>query len=471
MHWPGWRRTAKEFTRGESPLEQESRADDILKSTEAAVAPAEAAPSPAPAEPTLQLRRSRPRSRPKSRQSIWRAKPQADPLRSRNPRKTGSRMPCSNSLCRPPSWTGSSSRHAERGATARLRGPPLGTQPHRPRGAADALLADGPDIAELQLPPEEPPLEPPRPEAPPAGNPSLWKQRLAQRPLGTGWGPSRAPSGARPIGAFRGPAIGLQPARRRTVFGMPSGALHNAGDRQLRRRFPIRRGYPPPRVWVLGAHVYADFGAPLLAPANLARLSTAPVGRDRRSGRQRRAARAREHHEHDRQLQPFPLLRVTLADRFGTRIGPRDFEPAEYLGKPTTRTAGAGRTRRCDYRHPGSRARTPKASKSTSACAAPTAPACAAPTTAAGAAPQAKDAVKIGPYALPSNVLLAPMAGVTDRPFRMLCRRLGAGLAASEMLDRRRAPVGARDKSRRRMDHERRTEAAGSADRRLRSRR
>ena len=60
--------------------------------------------------------------------------------------------------------------------------------------------------------------------------------------------------------------------------------------------------------------------------------------------------------------------------------------------------------------------------------------------------------VKIGPYELPSNVLLAPMAGVTDRPFRMLCRKFGAGLAASEMLS---ADVRLWDtpKSRRRMDH------------------
>src|SRR5258708_9174534 len=65
--------------------------------------------------------------------------------------------------------------------------------------------------------------------------------------------------------------------------------------------------------------------------------------------------------------------------------------------------------------------------------------------------PQAMS-VKIGPYALPSNVLLAPMAGVTDRPFRILCRRFGAGLAASEMLS---ADVRLWDtpKSRRRMDH------------------
>jgi tRNA-dihydrouridine synthase B len=61
-------------------------------------------------------------------------------------------------------------------------------------------------------------------------------------------------------------------------------------------------------------------------------------------------------------------------------------------------------------------------------------------------------AVTIGPYTLPSNVLLAPMAGVTDRPFRILCRRFGAGLAASEMLT---ADMRLWDtpKSRRRMDH------------------
>jgi predicted Zn finger-like uncharacterized protein len=42
------------------------------------------------------------------------------------------------------------------------------------------------------------------------------------------------------------------------------------------------------------------------------------------------------------QLQPYPLLRVTLANRFGTRIGTRDFEPAEYLGKPTVRMMTPG---------------------------------------------------------------------------------------------------------------------------------
>jgi len=61
--------------------------------------------------------------------------------------------------------------------------------------------------------------------------------------------------------------------------------------------------------------------------------------------------------------------------------------------------------------------------------------------------------IKIGTHTLPSNVVLAPMAGVTDRAFRLLCRRFGAGLAASEMLT---ADVRLWDtpKSRRRMDHE-----------------
>ncbi len=42
--------------------------------------------------------------------------------------------------------------------------------------------------------------------------------------------------------------------------------------------------------------------------------------------------------------------------------------------------------------------------------------------------------IAIGPYQLSSPVVLAPMAGVTDRPFRQLCRRYGAGLAVGEML-------------------------------------
>jgi tRNA-dihydrouridine synthase B len=42
--------------------------------------------------------------------------------------------------------------------------------------------------------------------------------------------------------------------------------------------------------------------------------------------------------------------------------------------------------------------------------------------------------MQIGPYKLKNNLVVAPMAGVTDRPFRMLCKKMGAGLAVSEMV-------------------------------------
>ena len=60
--------------------------------------------------------------------------------------------------------------------------------------------------------------------------------------------------------------------------------------------------------------------------------------------------------------------------------------------------------------------------------------------------------MRIGPYDIADKVLLAPMAGVTDKPFRLLCKRLGAGMAVSEMTtsDPR---FWNTSKSLRRMDH------------------
>ena len=45
--------------------------------------------------------------------------------------------------------------------------------------------------------------------------------------------------------------------------------------------------------------------------------------------------------------------------------------------------------------------------------------------------------MNIGPFALPNPFFVAPMAGVTDRPFRQLCKKLGAGYAVSEMVTSR----------------------------------
>jgi len=61
--------------------------------------------------------------------------------------------------------------------------------------------------------------------------------------------------------------------------------------------------------------------------------------------------------------------------------------------------------------------------------------------------------MRIGPYQIEPNLILAPMAGVTDKPFRMLCKRLGAGLCVSEMTtsDPR---LWKTDKSLHRMDHD-----------------
>ena len=59
----------------------------------------------------------------------------------------------------------------------------------------------------------------------------------------------------------------------------------------------------------------------------------------------------------------------------------------------------------------------------------------------------------IGPIELPNKLFVAPMAGVTDRPFRMLCRSLGAGYAVSEMVTSKRE-LWTSLKTSRRADHD-----------------
>ncbi len=61
--------------------------------------------------------------------------------------------------------------------------------------------------------------------------------------------------------------------------------------------------------------------------------------------------------------------------------------------------------------------------------------------------------MKIGSYQLKNKTILAPMAGVTDRPFRQLCRDLGAGMAVSEMISSNSLLWGSK-KTQRRANHE-----------------
>lgn len=60
--------------------------------------------------------------------------------------------------------------------------------------------------------------------------------------------------------------------------------------------------------------------------------------------------------------------------------------------------------------------------------------------------------MQIGPHTLETPLIVAPMAGVTDRPFRELCLRLGAGMAVSEMLLAN-PDIWDTQKTRMRMDH------------------
>jgi len=61
--------------------------------------------------------------------------------------------------------------------------------------------------------------------------------------------------------------------------------------------------------------------------------------------------------------------------------------------------------------------------------------------------------MQIGPYTFKNQLVLAPMAGVTDSPFRQLCKQLGAGMAVSEMISSNSILWGS-EKTKRRANHE-----------------
>jgi predicted Zn finger-like uncharacterized protein len=88
--------------------------------------------------------------------------------------------------------------------------------------------------------------------------------------------------------------------------------------------------------------LYSKIGAPVAPPANLSAYQLRQwgvTGDPAGAGTLRVRASILNTAA---QLEPYPLLRVTLANRFGGSIGTRDFEPSEYLGKPTAKLLAPG---------------------------------------------------------------------------------------------------------------------------------
>ena len=88
--------------------------------------------------------------------------------------------------------------------------------------------------------------------------------------------------------------------------------------------------------------LYSKMGAPVTPPANLSAYQLRQwgvTGDPAAEGTLRVRASILNTAA---QLEPYPLLRVTLANRFGGSIGTRDFEPSEYLGKPTAKFLAPG---------------------------------------------------------------------------------------------------------------------------------
>jgi predicted Zn finger-like uncharacterized protein len=146
----------------------------------------------------------------------------------------------------------------------------------------------------------------------------------------------------------------------------PANATHNSRQRSARRRafilwltaaiasalLLVSQIAHQNRAWMVAhAHgpfgigiraLYGAMGTPLPLPANLSAYQLRQWGvtgdPDANGTLRVRASILNT----AAQLQPYPLLRVNLADRFGKSIGKRDFEAAEYLGKPIARLLAPG---------------------------------------------------------------------------------------------------------------------------------
>jgi predicted Zn finger-like uncharacterized protein len=183
----------------------------------------------------------------------------------------------------------------------------------------------------------------------------------------------------------RAPSAGTEPSRSIEELEVPRGRvsgleisedvqremLAGVNEMQLPRIAPARRGLPR-AIWIgaavflalllalqmaqqnrawLTAHVpfggtlhgmYAALGVAPQGAANLGAYQLRQWGVTGEPGASGTLRVRASILNTAAQLQPYPLLRVTLANRFGTRIGTRDFDAAEYLGRPTVRMLAPG---------------------------------------------------------------------------------------------------------------------------------
>jgi predicted Zn finger-like uncharacterized protein len=233
--------------------------------------------------------------------------------------------------------------------------------------AAAPAPASAPVSAPARTPaPAQPPMAtrlPPSPQVPSPPPPALSPPELLPHPESVGAVSTAAPER---VSGFEVP----EHVRRDMLEGFeqhiaPANAIHNSRRRGTRRAFMLWliaaiasallllvQIAHQNRSWMV-AHAHGPFGAgiralygalgtPLPLPANLSAYQLRQWGvtgdPDANGTLRVRASILNT----GAQLQPYPLLRVNLADRFGKSIGRRDFEAAEYLGKPTARLLAPG---------------------------------------------------------------------------------------------------------------------------------
>ena len=217
--------------------------------------------------------------------------------------------------------------------------PPTPPTPPAPPTAPTPPAAPTPS-SPPQLPPQPPPSQPladiPHPESVlvdvprPAGNrvSGFEVPEDVRREMLAGFEPHILPSLESGKGALRG-------APRRSLILWLSAAVAAA---LLLCAQVVHQN----RDWMVVRALYGAIGAPLPAPSNLSAYQLRQwgvTGDPDANGTLRLRASILNG---SAQLQPYPLLRVTLADRFGKSVGRRDFEPSEYMGKPTARLLAPG---------------------------------------------------------------------------------------------------------------------------------